>query len=69
LALTLFFTCVVVHFAAGWALQTWYYPSVLHGSYNPAWQRGLLFFRIPTLALWASLTFFIARKRLRSSVA
>jgi hypothetical protein len=69
LALTLFLLCVIVQIAAAWALQTWYYPTVFHGSYNQGWQMRTFLFRLPTLVFWAGLTYFLARKRLRSALA
>ncbi len=66
LALMLFLACVAVQIAAGWALETWYYPAV---HYPAGLHMRLLMFRLPVLALWAGLTYVIARKRLRSSLA
>jgi hypothetical protein len=70
LALTLFLLCSTMHIAAAWALQAWYYPA----SYSNVWIRGIpwgliLLWQLPMLGLWAGLTYFVARKRVRSSMA
>ncbi len=69
LALTLFLLCLAMHTAGVWALQTWYYPISyayvkIHGA-----QWRLYLWNLPMLALWAGLTYFIARKRLRATLA
>ena len=69
LALTVFLLCAVFEVGEQWAMQNWYYPTILHISYA----RGLLLHTLPfqllNLAFWAALTFFAARKRLRASLA
>jgi len=69
LALTMFLLCAVIEFSQVWFMQHWYYPAVLHiapasGLLTRYWPVQLLM-----LGFWAALTFFAARKRLRSSVA
>jgi hypothetical protein len=69
LALSLFLLCVAIHMASAWAAATWFFPAVApHVSYR-VWQMRLVLIRLPTLAFWAGLTYFIARKRLRATVA
>jgi hypothetical protein len=67
LALGLFVMCIVFNFGAAWAMQTWYWPSIYHSAYPGLFR--LFVFSLPSVVLWAGLTYFIARKRLRSSVA
>jgi hypothetical protein len=70
LAVTLFLLCVAMHFAAAWALQTWYYPlSYANVRVQGIQWRLYFYWQLPTLTLWAGLTYFIARKRARSSMA
>jgi hypothetical protein len=68
LALTLFFLCAA--FAAGqeWVRQNWYFPMVLHIRNFQGQRLSNLLFQLPYLGFWAALTFFAARKRLRSSL-
>jgi hypothetical protein len=68
-ALSLFFLSVVFQIVATWALENWYYPIAFHDVYNQGLQTRLLFLRLPPMVLWAGMTYFIARKRLRSRVA
>jgi hypothetical protein len=68
-ALTLFLTCVIIHLAAALAFQAWYYPATFQHPDLRGLQLRFFLFRLPWMTLWAGLTFFIARKRLRSSLA
>ncbi len=67
LAVGLFLVCVLFRVAGAWVMQTWYYPSVYHGAYPRPFR--LFVIGLPSAVLWAALTFFIARKRLRNSAA
>ena len=69
LAVTLFSFCGAIHIAAAWAMQTWYYPVTFANAPFHGLQWRLFFWRLPALILWAGLTYFLARKRLRSSLA
>jgi hypothetical protein len=69
LALTVFLLCLGMHLASAWALQAWYYPLAYPHVSIQGLQWRLYFWQLPVLAFWAGLTYFIARKRLRSSVA
>jgi len=70
LALTLMLLCLATHLVAMFAVATWYYPTTFS---NMGEARGLpwgwFLSRFPTAILWAGLTYFIARKKLRSSAA
>ncbi|HWC60608.1 MAG TPA: hypothetical protein VHC44_13010 [Verrucomicrobiae bacterium] len=69
LALTLFLLCLAMHTAGAWALQTWYYPLSYSNVTHHGAQWRLYLWNLPMLALWAGLTYFIARKRLRATLA
>jgi len=69
LALTLFLLCLGMHSASAWALQAWYYPLAYPHVTIHGLQWRLYLWQLPMLAFWAASTYFIARKRLRSSRA
>jgi hypothetical protein len=59
-ALTLFLLCVTMQIAAILAFHAWYVRATI---------PSVQYLRVPSFALWAGLTYFITRKRLRSSLA
>jgi hypothetical protein len=69
LALTLLVLCLAMHLAAAWAMQMWYYPTTFANIGVHGMQWRLFLWRLPGACLWAGLTYFIARKRLRSAAA
>jgi len=68
LALSLFLVCVGFKCAAIFALRNWN-TIVAHDAFNRELQTRIFLLSLPPLVLWAGLTYFIARKRLRSSLA
>ena len=68
LAAGLFCVSIVGYVGAAWALQTWYYHAQ-HYVYPPVLQWRFFLLRLPVLLMWAGLTYFFARKRLRSNLA
>ena len=64
LALRLFLLCAVFNIVAAFAMQTWYLPGLYHHAYSPGLAPQVLSRLFPAM-LWATLTFFIARKRIR----
>jgi len=67
LAVALFLLCFGMHIAAAWALQTWFYPFESVRIRGGQWAMYL--WQSPMFAVWAGLTYFVARKRLRSAIA
>lgn len=69
LALTMFVLCAVIEISERWLMQNWYYPIVLHIDTSRGLFVQFLPFQLAIIGFWAVLTFFAARKRLRSTVA